>query len=91
LNAPDYRLWWPSRAVDTRGHNQGNTMNRTSLLVSGAICWTVAAAYAGIHVLNGDAVVPAAMAVVLAVWVGVRRTQLSAAIGREPQAVTAEA
>ena len=50
-------------------------MNRTFLLVSGVVCWTVAAADALIHLLNGDLLVPAAMTTVFVVWVGLRQWQ----------------
>jgi hypothetical protein len=51
-------------------------MNRSVLLVSGVVCWTVAAADALVHMLNGDLVVPAAMAAVFVVWVGLRQFQM---------------
>ena len=51
-------------------------MPRTVLLLSGAVCWTLAAFEAAIHAASGDLIVPAAMAAVLAVWVGLRRHQL---------------
>jgi hypothetical protein len=51
-------------------------MNRTFLLVSGVICWTVVAVDAAVHVLDGDMLVPTAMAVVFVVWVGLRQMQV---------------
>jgi hypothetical protein len=53
-------------------------MNRTFLLVSGAICWTIASVDAGVHVLNGDFLAPTAMAIVFVVWVGLRRLPVRA-------------
>ena len=50
-------------------------MNRTFLLVSGVVCWSVAAVDAGVHLLNGDVVVPLGMAAVFAVWAGIRLGQ----------------
>jgi hypothetical protein len=52
-------------------------MNRNFLLVSGVVCWTVAAADALVHLLNGDLVVPTAMVAVFVVWVGLRQWQMS--------------
>jgi hypothetical protein len=52
-------------------------MNRNFLLVSGVVCWTVAAADALVHLLNGDLVVPTAMVAVFVVWVGLRQRQMS--------------
>lgn len=50
-------------------------MNRNVLLVSGLICWNVAAVDALIHLLNGDMLVPTAMLAVFVVWVGLRQWQ----------------
>ena len=50
-------------------------MYRTLLLVLGAICWTVAAIDAGVHLLDGDVVVPAVMAIVFVAWTGLRLEQ----------------
>ena len=49
-------------------------MNRTAVLVLGAICWSVAAFDAAIHMARGDLLVPSAMAAALVVWIGVRAT-----------------
>jgi hypothetical protein len=51
-------------------------MSRNVLILSGAVCWTVAAVVAALHAASGDMLVPAGMAAVLAVWVGLRRHQL---------------
>ena len=51
-------------------------MNRNVLLVSGVVCWTAAAVDALVHLLNGDLLVPTAMAAVFAVWVGLRQWQV---------------
>lgn len=52
-------------------------MNRNLLLVLGAICWSVAAIDGVLHLINGDLVVPVAMIVVAAVWVGLRTQMLT--------------
>ena len=59
-----------------RARSQGTRMNRTFLLVSGVICWTVVAIDAAVHVLDGDMLVPTAMAVVFVAWVGLRQMQV---------------
>jgi hypothetical protein len=51
-------------------------MERTIVLVSGALSWTVTAVVAAAHAASGDLLVPAVMAAVLVVWVGLRRQQL---------------
>jgi hypothetical protein len=51
-------------------------MNRTFLLVSGVLCWTAVSIDAAIHVLDGDMLAPAAMAIVFVVWVGLRQLQV---------------
>jgi len=51
-------------------------MNRTIVLASGAVLWTVVAIDAALHLVSGDLLAPAAMAAVLVVWVGLRRQQL---------------
>jgi hypothetical protein len=51
-------------------------MNRTALLISGAICWAVAAADAAVHLAGGDVVVPIGMGLVFAAWLGLRATQV---------------
>jgi hypothetical protein len=51
-------------------------MNRTFLLVSGVICWTVVAVDAAAHVLAGDMVAPTGMAIVFVLWVGLRQLQV---------------
>jgi hypothetical protein len=48
-------------------------MTRNQILVFGAICWVGAAADAALHLVSGDLLVPAAMGLVFAVWVTVRR------------------
>jgi len=50
-------------------------MNRTVLLVAGVVCWSIAAADAGVHLLAGDLLVPLGMAAVFAVWLGLRLGQ----------------
>ena len=49
-------------------------MDRTSLLIAGAIAWTVAAADAVYHVVNGDLLVPSSMAVAAVGYIAIRRT-----------------
>jgi len=51
-------------------------MNRTFLLVSGVFCWTVVAIDAAAHLIAGDLVAPAGMAIVFVLWVGLRRFQV---------------
>ncbi|MEO5939415.1 MAG: hypothetical protein ABIZ72_00845, partial [Candidatus Limnocylindrales bacterium] len=62
-------------------------MNRTLLLVLGAICWTVAAVDAGLRLVAGDVVVPAVMAIVFVAWTGLRLQQKRRALA--PARVTA--
>jgi len=52
-------------------------MNRTSLLVAGVIAWTVAGIDAAAHLFSGDLLVPVVMSAVFAVWVGLRRYQIT--------------
>ena len=59
-------------------------MNRTALLVSGVVCWSIAAFDAAIHLANGDLLVPSGMAAIFAVWVGLRAAQ------RRPRPVPAD-
>jgi hypothetical protein len=54
-------------------------MSRTFLFVSGAICWTVAAVDAAVHLAAGDLLVPAVMGAIFVVWIGLRRHQLALA------------
>jgi hypothetical protein len=51
-------------------------MNRTFLLASGVVCWTVVAADALVHLLAGDLLVPSAMAAVFVLWIGLRLVQV---------------
>jgi hypothetical protein len=51
-------------------------MNRTFLLVSGVLCWTVVAIDAAVRVIGGDMLVPTAMAIVFVLWVGLRQMQV---------------
>jgi len=55
------------------GSSQGIRMNRTFLLVSGAICWTVVGADVALHLAGGDLLAPVLMATVFVLWVGLRR------------------
>ena len=55
----------------------GDPMTRTTLLIAGIVCWTVAGADAAAHLIGGDLVVPAAMTAVFVVWVGLRRLQMT--------------
>ena len=57
--------------------SQGFPMTRPTLLVAGAICWTVAGVDAAAHLFSGDVLVPAVMGAVFAVWVGLRRYQMT--------------
>jgi hypothetical protein len=50
-------------------------MNRTFILASGVVCWTVVAVDALVHLLDGDLLVPAVMAAVFVLWVGLRLVQ----------------
>jgi hypothetical protein len=47
-------------------------MNRTTILVLGAMAWTSVALDAAVHIILGDVVVPAGMALVFVGWVGFR-------------------
>ena len=49
-------------------------MDRTTLLIAGAIAWTVAAADAVYHVVNGDLLAPTSMAAVAVGYIAIRRT-----------------
>src|SRR3954470_13472435 len=60
-------------ARTTRRWRLGESMSQTSLLIVGAICWSIVALDFGIHLVLGDLVVPIAMAAVLVAWIGVRR------------------
>jgi hypothetical protein len=50
-------------------------MNRTFLLVSAVVCWTIVAVDALVHLISGDVIVPAGMAAVFVLWVGLRQLQ----------------
>lgn len=62
-------------------------MNRNVLILAGVICWSIALLDMAIHLLGGDALVPAGMTMVFVGWVGLRRHQLS----RRFRSVTVEA
>lgn len=51
-------------------------MSRTSLLIVGAICWSIVALDIAVHLVLGDLVVPLAMAAIFAAWIGIRRQPL---------------
>ena len=51
-------------------------MNRTFILVLGAIAWTIAAIDAAAHLVNGDVLVPAGMGLIFVAWLGLRRKWL---------------
>ena len=63
-------------------------MSRNFLLVSGALCWTVAGADALYHLVSGDLLVPAAMTTAFALWVGLRYRMV--ALRRRPVRVEVE-
>jgi hypothetical protein len=48
-------------------------MSRTSLLIVGAICWSIVALDIGVHLVLGDLVVPLAMAAIFVAWIAIRR------------------
>jgi hypothetical protein len=50
-------------------------MNRTFLLVSAVVCWTIVAVDALVHLISGDVMVPAGMAAVFVLWVAIRQLQ----------------
>ncbi len=47
-------------------------MSRKSILALGALCWTIAAAFAIAHLLIGDVLGPAVMGIALMLWVALR-------------------
>jgi hypothetical protein len=47
-------------------------MNRTFLIASGLVAWTLVAVDAVAHLVNGDLLVPVGMAAALIGWVGLR-------------------
>ena len=55
--------------------NLGSPMSRTSLLIVGAIAWSVVALDFAVHLVLGDLLVPFALATILVVWTGARRLQ----------------
>jgi hypothetical protein len=52
-------------------------MSRNLILILGAICWMGLAVDVAVHLATGNVVSPAAMAVVFAVWLVVRRSRFS--------------
>lgn len=51
-------------------------MSRTSLVIVGAICWSIVALDIGVHLVLGDLLVPVAMATIFVVWISARRLPL---------------
>lgn len=47
-------------------------MNRTFLIASGLVAWTLVAVDAAVHLVNGDLLVPVGMAAVFAAWFALR-------------------
>jgi hypothetical protein len=56
-------------------------MNRQAVIVTGLISWSLVAIVASLHLLAGDVLVPIAMALVTAAWVGIRLFQRAFAPG----------
>jgi hypothetical protein len=48
-------------------------MSRTSLIIVGAICWSIVALDIGVHLVLGDLVVPLVMAAIAVAWIAIRR------------------
>jgi len=52
-------------------------MSRNFILLFGSICWVGVAAVALVHLMVGDVVVPAGMAIIFVFWTGLRRHYLA--------------
>jgi hypothetical protein len=63
-------------------------MSRNLILATGVLLWALTAADAVAHVVVGDWIVPASMAVVAVAWLTVRRARRGAAVSAS-QAATA--
>ena len=62
-------------------------MSRSLIIILGAMCWTAVALNIVVHVIRGDLVAPAIMAVILVGWLAIR----GSLIVRSRTAVPAEA
>lgn len=60
-----------------RRHSKGNQMSRNHILALGALLWAVVAVEAIAHIVSGDWLVPAVMAIVGVSWVVLRRARWS--------------
>jgi hypothetical protein len=47
-------------------------MSRNSILALGALCWSIAVAFAIGHLMAGDIIGPAVMGIALMLWVALR-------------------
>jgi hypothetical protein len=47
-------------------------MSRSLILILGAMCWTAVALNVFVHMIRGDLVAPAIMAVILVGWLAIR-------------------
>jgi hypothetical protein len=52
-------------------------MSRNFILLFGGICWIGVAAVALVHLMVGDVVVPAGMAIIFVFWTGLRSYHLA--------------
>jgi hypothetical protein len=57
-------------------------MDRTALIIGGALCWTAAALFAGAHLIAGDVITPAGMALSGVGYIAVRRAQIRLRLAR---------
>jgi len=63
--------------IAERRHSKGTPMSRNLILATGVLLWALTAADAVAHIIVGDWIVPASMAVVAVAWLAVRRTRRS--------------
>jgi hypothetical protein len=66
-----------ARAITEPGlRSKVNDMSRNFILLFGGICWIGVAAVALVHLMVGDVVVPAGMAIIFVFWTGLRSQHL---------------
>jgi hypothetical protein len=64
-------------AIAERRRSKGTPMSRNLILATGVLLWALTAADAVAHIVVGDWIVPASMAIVAVAWLTVRRTRRS--------------
>jgi hypothetical protein len=64
----------PDQQVAVTGEIQ---MSRSFILVFGALCWAGVFVDAGVHLMAGDVLIPAAMGLAFVLWMTLRRVHFA--------------